>query len=198
VSSLPNSEDKIAADRGPLHPDEIPSNCETELSSTLLNPVVLKPQKQLIKDELLRQHKAAWTKREAKPLSEFKIQPLATMAFPTLFPDVIGDPTNTATMRYATLSEKVKHMIKFAEKINSEWGYRFARHPRFAYYAFNMIQRQRLLGQGRIFHKQNPGLAHLTVEQLKEMLTTNSYSALMSKLMHYAKNITGSSGYWQK
>ena len=61
-----------------------------------------------------------------------------------------------------------------------------------------MIQRHRLLGQGSIFLKQNPNEAHLTVEQLKKMLTTNSYSSLMSKLMHYAKNITGSTGYWQK
>ena len=38
----------------------------------------------------------------------------------------------------------------------------------------------------------------LTVEQLKQMLTTNNYSSVISKLMHYAKNVTGSSGYWHK
>ena len=192
------SENEIDPDRGPLDSDEIPFNHETELSSTLLNPVVLKSQKQLIKDELLQHHKTAWPNRGIKPLSEFKIQLLATMAFPTLFPDGTGDPTNTATKRHATLGEKVKHLIKFAEIINGKWVYRFASHPRFAYWAFNMIQRHRLLGQGSIFLKQNPNEAHLTVEQLKKMLTTNSYSSLMSKLMHYAKNITGSSGYWQK
>ena len=192
------SDDEIDPDRGPLGSDEIPFNHETELSSTVLNPVVLKPQKQLIKDELLQHHKTAWPNRGSKPLNEFKIQLLATMAFPTLFPDGTGDPTNTATKRHATLGEKVKHLIKFAENINGEWVYRFARHPRFAYWAFNMIQRHRLLGQGSIFLKQNPNEAHLTVEQLKKMLTTNSYSSLMSKLMHYAKNITGSTGYWQK
>ena len=92
-----DSEHEIDPDRGPLDTDEIPFNSETEISSTLLNPVVLKPQKQLIKDELLQQHKATWPSRETNPLSEFKIQLLATMAFPTLFPDAIGDPTNTAT-----------------------------------------------------------------------------------------------------
>ena len=50
------------------------------------------------------------------------------MAFPTLFPDATGDPTNTATMRDVTLGDKVKHLIKFAENINGEWVYRFARH----------------------------------------------------------------------
>ena len=51
------------------------------------------------------------------------------MAFPTLFPDGTGDPANTATKRHATLGEKVKHLIKFAENINGKWVYRFARHP---------------------------------------------------------------------
>lgn len=99
------SDDEIDPDRGPLDSDEIPFNYETELSSTVLNPVVLKPQKQLIKDELLQHHKTAWPNRGSKPLNEFKIQLLATMAFPTLFRDGTGDPTNTATKRHATLGE---------------------------------------------------------------------------------------------
>lgn len=51
-------EDEIDPDRGPLDTDEIPFNSEPEINSTLLNPVVLKAQKQLIKDKLLQQHKA--------------------------------------------------------------------------------------------------------------------------------------------
>ena len=62
-----------------------------------------------------------------------------------------------------------------------------------------MIQRHRLLSQGNIFLKQNPGDAKLTVEQLQQMLQSNTYSMLMSKLMHYAKNVTaGSNSYWHK
>lgn len=53
------------------------------------------------------------------------------MAFPTLFPDGKGDPTNPAILKNATLKEKVKHLIKFAEKKDSKWIYRFANHPRF-------------------------------------------------------------------
>ena len=41
-----SKDDEIDPDRGPL--DEIPFNEDTELSSTILNPVQLKPQKQLI------------------------------------------------------------------------------------------------------------------------------------------------------
>jgi len=74
--------DRGPLDRGPLDSDELPFNHETALSSTLLNPVVLKPQKQLIKGEILQQHKTASPNKEIKPLNEFKIQLPATMAFP--------------------------------------------------------------------------------------------------------------------
>ena len=191
-------QNQIDPDRGPLDVEEIPFNEDTELSSILLSPVVLKQQKQLITDQLLQKHKLNWPDKNDTPMNEFKIESLATMAFPTLFPDAKGDPTNSATMRDATLSEKVKHLIKFAEFTDGKWIYRFASHPRFSYWAFNMIQRHRLLSQGSIFLKQHPGDARLTVEQLQQMLKSNSYSTLMSKLMHYAKNITGSNSYWHK
>lgn len=141
----------IDPDRGPLDVDEIPFNDGTELSSTIINPVALKPQKQLITDELLQKHKFNWPSRNSNPLNE-----------------------------------------------NGKWTYRFASHPRFAYWAFNMIQRHRPLSQGSIFLKQNPGDAKLTVEQLQQMLQSNNYSTLMSKLMHYAKNVTGSNSYCHK
>lgn len=75
------------------------------------------------------------------------------MAFPTLFPDGKGDPTNPAILKNATLKEKVKHLIKFEEKKDSKWIYRFANHPRFSYWALNMIQRKQILQQTGIFFK---------------------------------------------
>ena len=47
-----------------------------------------------------------------------------------------------------------------------------------------------MLSQGSIFLKQNPGESHMSVEELKEMLHSKSYSGVMSKLMHYAKNVS--------
>ncbi|CAH3129130.1 unnamed protein product, partial [Porites lobata] len=49
IDCIENTKDKeMDPDRGPLDVNEIPFNEETELSSTILNPVTLKPQKQLI------------------------------------------------------------------------------------------------------------------------------------------------------
>lgn len=48
----------------------------------LLNPVELKQQKQSITDEILQNNNLGWPERQQKPFYEFKIQLLATMAFP--------------------------------------------------------------------------------------------------------------------
>ena len=120
------------------------------------------------------------------------------MAFPTLFPDGKGDSTNQALLRDVPLSEKFKHLIKFAEKVDGKWVYRFASHPRFSYWAFNMIQRKRTLQQSGTFLKQNPGEAHLTIEELREMATSNNTSAFMSKVSRYVANIAGTNAYWHK
>ena len=89
------------------------------------------------------------------------------------------------------LAERIKHLIKFAEKIDGKWVYRFASHPRFSYWAFNMIQRKRTLQQSGIFLKQNPGEAHLTIDELREMAMSNNSTAFMSKVSRYVANIGG-------
>lgn len=59
-------------------------------------------------------------------------------------------------------------------KKGTQWVYRFATHPRFAYWAFNMTQRKHILQQTGIFLKQNPGEAHLTTQEIKPMASTNN------------------------
>lgn len=126
------------------------------------------------------------------------------MAFPTLFPDGKGDPTNKAVhseisdSATQSFADKLKHLIKFAEKRDEKWIYRFASHPRFAHWAYNIPYRRRILAQGIFFLKQNPSDANLPFDELKDMLISNSYESLMSKLMHYAKNKSGTNAYWNR
>lgn len=61
-----------------------------------------------------------------------------------------------------------------------------------------MIQRKRILQQTGIFLKQNPGEAHLTVEELQQMAADNNTNVFVSKLSRYLSNITGSNAYWHK
>ena len=61
-----------------------------------------------------------------------------------------------------------------------------------------MLYRRRILGQGNFFLKQNPSEANLTINDLKGMLHSQSYDSLMSKLMQYAKNVSGTKAYWNR
>ena len=194
-----SDEDQVNIDVGPVDPDdnERVYNSESEMSSFLPTNVDRKKEKDIINDNFLDHTvKHNWNVG-SEPLNEFSIQYLASMSFPTLFPDGKGDPSNNAII-YNTSDNnteafalKLKHLIKFGENIDGKWVYRFASHPRFGYWAYNMLYRRRILGQGSFFLKQNPSEANLTLDDLKQMLQSNSYDSFMSKLMHYAKNVTG-------
>lgn len=139
-----------------------------------------------------------WPSLGDEPLNEYSTPFLSTMAFPSLFPDSRGDPTNPCLLHNVTFSSKVQHLIKFAEKNDNKWVYRFASHPRFSYWALDMIQRRRALQQSAIFLKKNPAEAHLTIDQLKDMANANDSYTFKSKLSRYVGNVTGSPSYWFK
>ena len=195
------SDDNSSPDLGP--PTDNPSedivyNDLTDMSSFL--PVGEQQQQEIeaVRNQLSENEPMPWPTVENEPLNEYQISYLATMAFPTLFPDGKGDPTNSALLRDVPLQERIKHLLKFAEIIDGKWVYRFANHPRFSYWAFNMIQRKRILQQSGIFLKQNPGEAHLTIDELREMAASNNTNVFMSKVSRYVGNIAGTNAYWNK
>ena len=133
-----------------------------------------------------------------EPINEFNTPNFGTLAFPTLFPNGEGDLflndtiRNVADNELESLSQKLKHLIKFAEEKNGKWHYRFA------YWAYNILYRRRILSQGSYYIKQNPGDANLTIDDLREMASENNYNLLMNKIIYCAKNIGGSNSFWQQ
>ena len=199
------SDSNVDIDRGPVDFDdnETVYNSESEMGSFIPANIETKKEKEIIEDQFVKQPTHNWT-IGSEPLSEFDVQFLASMAFPTLFPDGKGDPTNNAVVSdisnnsTQSFADKLKHLIKFAQYIDGKWIYRFASHPRFAYWAYNILYRKRILGQSNFFLKQNPTEANLTIEDLRQMITSHSYESLISKLMRYAKNVCGTNAYWNR
>ena len=119
---------------------------------------------------------------EDESFNEFNTAFLASLAFPCLFPDTKGDLTSRAMLRDISdsdtdsFSQKLKHLIKFAEYRNKKWFYRFSSHPRFAYWAYIILCRRRLIGQGNFYIKQNPSEALLSIHELRSMLQSGSYT----------------------
>ena len=181
-----------------LHNDsDVVYNKDTETSSFLPIQHNGKQEKEEIQEEITGKI-MNWPSIQNKPFNEYTTPYLATMAFPTLFPHGKGDPTNPSLNRYVPFAQSIKHLLKYGEFLGGKWVYRFAKHPRFSYWALNMIQRKRTLQQSSVFIKQNPGDAHLTIEQLHEMRSNNDSTNFMTKLSRYVGNITGSNAYWHK
>ena len=120
------SDDDCLTDTGPPtdNPsDDIVYNAATEISSFL--PVGEQQEQEInaVRNQLSESELMQWLSVDNEPLNEYQISHLATMTFPTLFPDGQGDPTNQGLLR----------LFKFAEIIYGKWVYRFANHPRFSY-----------------------------------------------------------------
>lgn len=132
---------------------------QTEMGSFVPTNVDTKREEEKISEEFLNAPQQYNWNIGDEPLNEFDCQFLASMAFPTLFPDGKGDLTNSAVLSDTSnnttqsFAAKLKHLIKFSEKIDGKWVYRFASHPRFAYWAYNILYRRRILAQGNFFLK---------------------------------------------
>ena len=115
-----------------LNPDEdVVYNSSSEMSSFL--PVGEQKQQEMeaIRNLLFAEEPIQWPTVSNDPLNEYQTPFLATMAFPTLFPNGKGDPTNQALLRDVPLHERIKHLLKFAENIDGKWVYRLPVIPDF-------------------------------------------------------------------
>lgn len=185
-------------DMGPstLDKEDVVFNRNTDTPSVLPMPNAEQQEIEFIQQQV--QGQINWPLVENSLLNKYTTSFLATMAFPTLFPDGKGDLTNPSLQKHVTLSEKIKHLCKFAGKKNEFWHYHFAQQPRISYWALNMIQRAQILQQSGIFLKENPGEQHLTIDELRDMVVNNSSNVFMAKLSRYISNISGSNAYWHK
>ena len=119
-------------------------NLETEMNSFVPSNLDTKKEEEIISEEFLNTLQSCNWNIGDEPLNEYSCQFLGSTAFPTLFPDGKGDPTNNAIFSDTNntthlFAAKPKHLIKFAERIDGKWVYRFASHPRFAYWAYNIL-----------------------------------------------------------
>ena len=175
----------------PFHVDNGNSDFEEKELSSLLSASISQVPKE---NEIIEKAFGVGMNPEMKigdePINEFCTQYLATLAFPCLFPDGLGDPTNNGVPRQISdkendsFAKKLKHLIRFGEYINGKWQYRFAAHPRFGYWAYNMLYRKRILGQGNFYIKQNPGHRILDIVALREILRSGTQHQV-ANISHY-------------
>ena len=109
--------------------EDIVYNNSTEMSSFLPAGEQQQQEIEAVRNQLSENKPMQWPLVENEPLNEYQVSLLATMAFPTLFPDGKGDPTNQGLLRDVSLQERIKHLLKFAEIVDRKKGIPFCQLP---------------------------------------------------------------------
>ncbi len=121
------------------------------------------------------------------PINEFTTEGYMTCAFPTLFPtgsaDFLATRVNTVTV-----GNYFKHLMIYEDG-------RFARHPRFRYFAKNTEMCWHALQTGRVYIHQHPNDARLSVDKHRDMVGREG-EAFSNRVLHYAASLHGTRQYW--
>jgi len=145
-----------------------------------------------------RRNPIIWPDRGSVPYSEYDTVHLQAMAFPTLFPFGVGDCTMFDRLKKVTMTESAKHLLKFCQKLNGEYVYRFARHPRWMHWAQNIAERHRAQGQRDMFIVRNREDTDLTERELREVIAEGGerLNRLVGKMCRFNANITGGASWF--
>lgn len=130
-----------------------------------------------------------WPSAGGSPVNEFNTEGYISCAFPTLFPTGAADFV-APRPRTVTVGNYFKHLMLYHDG-------RFAKHPRFRYFALNTEMRHRALQTGRIYVRQHPHDDHLSVDELRDMVGREG-DAFSNRVLHYASSLRGTRQYWFK
>ena len=130
-----------------------------------------------------------WPENGSVPIDEFKTEGYISCAFPTLFPT--GEADFLAPRQQSvTVGMYFKHLMMYGEG-------RFAKHPRFRYFALNTEMCWRALQTGRVYINQHPDDARLTLDNLRDMVGHEG-EFFTHRVMHFTSSLRGTSQFWFK
>ena len=136
-------------------------------SSFVPNAVQQQTEQETVHQSIQERHSTAtstllWPTIGGAPINEFTTEGYFSMAFPTLFPTGAADFLEPRCNQI-TIGNYFKYMLMYEDG-------RFARHPCFRFFALITEMRWRALQAGRIYIRQHPGDAQLTVDELHDMV----------------------------
>ena len=131
-----------------------------------------------------------WPTISDRPVNEFEAVGYATRCFPTLY------PTGAAELRREEPREKwvgeaayFKHLLLYKD-------HRFAQHPRFRYFAYNTLIRHRALATGRMYLRQHPNAAALSLEEIRAFSDAEK-NRLAQDVVRFGAHLRGSAMFWR-
>ena len=128
-----------------------------------------------------------WPSISGTPINEITTEGYFSMAFPTLFPtaaaDILGQCCNQVT-----IGNYFKHLLMYVDC-------RFATHPCFRFFSLDTEMQWCALQAGRIYIRQHPGDAQLSLDVLSDMVALEG-EAFSNRVIHYAARLRGTKQYW--
>ncbi len=103
-----------------------------------------------------------WPEIDGFPINEFQTPGYIARAFPTLYPYGHSD-LRSERPRDIKPAEYFKHLMWYKDG-------RFARHPRWRYFALNSTMRWRALQEGKVYVRQNLNDRQIDVTDIQEMI----------------------------
>ena len=103
------------------------------------------------------------------------------MAFPTLYPTGRAD-FNAPRLQKVDLHNYAQHLLCFTDQ-------RFAQHPRWRFFVFNLIMRRKACSSAWFYVSKQSNLKDLTYEELKEALFTDE--SLLPQIVWQGSPLTG-------
>lgn len=128
-----------------------------------------------------------WPHIGNSPVSEFTTEGYISRAFPTLFPTGAADLLSPR-LHQIKPNPYFKYLMKYKDG-------RFARHPRFRFFAMNSMMRWTALNNSHICINRSAMFKNIqNAEQLKEILQKdeNAYKNVLA----YNSNLRSTSAYW--
>ena len=126
-------------------------------------------------------------------VNEFYTQYLASMAFPNLFPDSKGDFTRKDLLYDVSKNESVAHLMKIAFLHKNSLVFPFVEHKSFVFWAYNLIERHRIISQVRFFFKKETSFSTLSKDELSEILENpRMFKQFLNTCMYSVSTIRGS------
>lgn len=127
-----------------------------------------------------------WPSIDNQSINEFKTCGYVSMAFPCLLAYGKADLRSPREHKITAINY-FKHLMNYKDE-------RFAKHPRFRYFALNSIMRWTALRNGGVFVKKNSEFENMTVDKFKEELQKNPN--IIKKMMFHNSNLRGTRSYW--
>lgn len=152
----PDNLDSIIIETGPSIQENTEDSNDEIIQTIVESDIEIPFQVDRISDFI----KINWPTVDPTPINEFKTDGLASLAFPSLFPLGMADPTKKSRIDEVSETDGFKHLLKYATKhtTTNEYYYPFVTHSRFKFWAYDRIRRHRALDQAKIYLKDNIGI----------------------------------------